>query len=141
MIFIITEVEVKIIRFEGDEDSGMETTPIIVTEITGIEIPKVKVTLIGAEDGIIAEVRDIVIREEGEYGTLISNIMTQGTNNQHSLQTQIITAHHLWDINIDTQSHMSNTHILSVTFNECFVQYFKLMSQEPMFQLKVGMLD
>ena len=86
-IFIITEVEVKIIHFEGDEDSGMETTPIIVTEITGIEIPKVKVTLIGAEDGIIAEVRDIVIREEGEDGTLISNIMTKGTNNQHSLQT------------------------------------------------------
>ena len=80
-IFIITEVEVKIIRFEGDEDSGMEMTPIIVTEITGIEIPIVKVILIGAEDGIIIEVRDIVIREEGEDGTLISNIMTQGTNN------------------------------------------------------------
>ena len=85
--FSITEVEVKIIRFEGDEDSGMETTPIIMTEITGIEIPKVKVILTGAEDGIIVEVRDIVIGEEGEYGTLISNIMTQGTNNRHSLQT------------------------------------------------------
>ena len=112
-IFIITEVEVKIICFEGDEDSGMETTPIIMTEITGIEILKVKVILIGAVDGIIVEVRDIVIGDEGEDGTLISNIMTQGTNNRHSLQTQIITAHHLWDINTDTQSHMSNTHILS----------------------------
>ena len=111
-IFIITEVEVKIIHFEGDED-GMEMTPIIVTEITGIEIPKVKVILIGAEDGIIVEVRDIVIGEEGEDGTLINNIMTQGTNNRHSLQTRIITAHYLWDINTDTQSHMSNTHILS----------------------------
>ena len=67
-IFSITEVEVKIIRFEGDEDSGMETTPIIVTEITGIEIRTVKVILIGAEDGIIVEVRDIVIGEEGEDG-------------------------------------------------------------------------
>ena len=28
-----------------------------------------------------------------------------------------------------------------VTFNERFVQYFKLMYQGPMFQLKVGMLD
>ena len=88
-------------------------TPIIMTEITGIEIPKVKVILIGAEDGIIVEVRDIVIGEEGEDGTLISNIMTQGTKNRHSLQTRIIIAHHLWDINTDTQSHMSNTHILS----------------------------
>ena len=79
--FSITEVEVKIIHFEGDKDSGMEMTPIIVTEINGIEILKVKVILIGAEDGIIVEVRDIVIREEGEDGTLISNIMTQGTNN------------------------------------------------------------
>ena len=112
-IFSITEVEVKIIHFEGDEDSGMEMTPIIVTEITGMEIPKVKVILIGAEDGIIVEVRDIVIGEEGEDGILISNIMTQGTKNRHSLQTRIITTHHLWDINIDTQSHMSNTHILS----------------------------
>ena len=84
-IFSITEVEVKIIRFEGDEDSGMETTPIIMTEITGIEILKVKVILIGAEDGIIVEVRDIVIGKEGEDGTLISNIMTQGTNNRPSL--------------------------------------------------------
>ena len=83
-IFIITEVEVKIICFKGDKDSGMESTPIIVTEITRIEIPKVKVILIGAEDGIIVEVRDIVIGEEGEDGTLISNIMTQGTNKQHN---------------------------------------------------------
>ena len=112
-IFIITEVEVKIIRFEGIKDSGMETTPIIMTEITRIEILKVKVILIGAEDGIIVDFRDIVIGKEGEDGTLISNIMTKGTNNRHSLQTRIITAHHLWDINTNTQSHMSNTHILS----------------------------
>ena len=79
--FSITEVEVKIIHFEGDEDSGMETTPIIATEITGIEIQKVKVILIGAEDGTIVEVRDIVIGEEGKGGILISNTMTQGTNN------------------------------------------------------------
>ena len=46
--FSITEVEVKIICLEGDEDSGMEMTPIIATEITGIEIPKAKVILIGA---------------------------------------------------------------------------------------------
>ena len=62
---------------------------------------------------IFLEVRDIVIREEGEDGTLISNITTQGTNNRHSLQTRIIIAHHLWDINTDTQPHMSNTHILN----------------------------
>ena len=112
-IFSTTEVEVKKICFKGDKDSGMETTPIIMTEITGIEILKVKVILIGAEDGIIVEVRDIVIGEEGEDGILISNTMTQGTNNRPSLQTRIIIVHHPWDISTDTQSHMSNTHIPS----------------------------
>ena len=53
-----------------------------MTEITGIEIPKVKVIPIGAEDGIIIEVRDIVIGEEGEDGILISNTTIQGTNKQ-----------------------------------------------------------
>ena len=76
----------------------MQITPITMTEITRIEIPKVKVILIGAEDGIIVEVRDIVIGEEGEDGTLISNTMTQGTNNRPSLQTPITIAHHPWDI-------------------------------------------
>ena len=111
--FSIIEVEVKIIRFEGTKDSGMEMTPITVTEITRIEILKVKVILIGAEDGIIVEVKDIVIWEEGEDRILISNTMTQGTNNRPSLQTRTIIAHHLWDISTDTQSHMSNTHIPS----------------------------
>ena len=111
--FSIIEVEVKIIHFEGNEDSGMETTPITTTEITGIEILKVKVILIGAKDGIIVEVKEIVIGEEGEDGILISNTMTQGTNNRPSLQTKIIIADHLWDINTDTQSHMSNIHIPS----------------------------
>ena len=91
----------------------MEMTPITATEITGIEIQKVKVILIGAEDGIIVEVRDIAIGEEGEDGILINNTMTQGTNNRPGLQTRIIIVHHPWDISTDTQSCMSNTHILS----------------------------
>ena len=85
--FSIIEGAVKIIRFEGAKDSGMEMTPITATEITRIEILKVKVILIGAEDGIIVEVKDIVIRQEGEDGILISNTMTQGTNNRPSLPT------------------------------------------------------
>ena len=67
-IFSITEVEVKTIPFEDAEDSGMETIRIIVTEIIGIEIPKVKVILTGADDGKIIETRDIVIGAEGEDG-------------------------------------------------------------------------
>ena len=108
--FNVIEGEVKIIRFEGAKDSGMEMTPITVTEITGIEIPKVKVILIGAEDGTIVEVRDIVIGEEGEDGILISNTMIQGTKNRPNLQTRIIIVHNPWAIRTDTQSHMSNTH-------------------------------
>ena len=101
----------KITHFEGDEDSGMEMTLITVTETTGIEILMVKVILTGAEDGIIIiEVKDIVIGEEGEDGIPISNITIQGINNKPNFQTQIIIIHNLWDINTDTQSHMSNTH-------------------------------
>ena len=109
--FNILEGKGKIIHFKGAEDNGMEVTLITVTEITGIEIPMVKVILTGVEDGIIIiEVKDIVIVEEGEDGIPISNITIQGINNNPNFQTQIIIVHHLWDINTDTQSHMSNTH-------------------------------
>ena len=109
--FNIIEGEGKIIHFEGAEDNGMEMTLITVTETTGIEIPMVKVILTGVEDGIIIiEVKDIVIREEGEDGIPTSHITIQGINNKPNFQTQIIIVHHLWDINTDTQSHMSNTH-------------------------------
>ena len=106
----IIEGVVKTTHFEGAEDSGMEMTLITMTEITGIEIPTVKVILIGAEDGTIIEVRDIVIGEKGEDGIPISNTMIQGINNRPNFQTQIIIVHNPWDINTDTQSHMSNTH-------------------------------
>ena len=64
--FNIIEDEVKRIRLEGTEDSGMEMTLITVTETTGIEILKVKVIQTGAEDGIIIEVRATLIGEEGD---------------------------------------------------------------------------
>ena len=140
-IFSITEV--KIIRFEGDEDSGMETTPIIMTEITGIEIPKVKVILIGTEDGIILEARDIVIREEGEDGTLINNIKTQGTKNRPNLQTRIITTHCPWDINIDTQSHMNSIHILNnnnTSLKYCLPHHNKLQISVNCVKVKAIMI-
>ena len=108
--FSIIEGKVKITRFKGAKDSGMEMTPITVTEITRTEIPKVKVILIGVEDGTIVEVRDIMIGEEGEDGILISNTTIQGTNNRPNLQTRIIIVHNPWVISTDTQSHMSNTH-------------------------------
>ena len=112
-IFSIIELEVKTIHFKDDEVSEMEMTQITVTEIIGTEILKVKVILTGADDGTIAEARDIVIGAEGEGGTLINNIKIQGTNKISSMLTRIITAHHLWDISIDTQSHTSSIPILS----------------------------
>ena len=109
--FIIIEGVDKITHIEVDEDSGMEMTPITVTETIGIEILMVKVMLTGVEDGIIiTEVKDIVIVEEGEDGIPISNITIQGINRNPNFQIQIIIAHHRWDINTDTQSHMANTH-------------------------------
>ena len=102
----------KLIHIEVDEDSGMETTQTTVTETIGIEIPMVKVTLTGVEDGIIiiAEVKDTVIVEEGEDGIPINNITILGINNNLNFQILIIIVHHRWDINTDTQSHMANTH-------------------------------
>ena len=109
--FSIIEGVEKMTHFEADEDSGMEMNLLTVTEITGIEIQMVKVILTGVEDGIIIiEVKDIVIEEEGEDGIPISNITIQGINNKRNFQTQTIIVHHLWDINTDTQFHMSNTH-------------------------------
>ena len=117
--FNIIEDEVKRIRFEGTEDSGMEMTLITMTETTGIEIPKVKVIQTGAEDGIIIEVRATLIGEEGDDGILISNTTTQGTNNKPNLQTRIIIVHHPWAISSDTQSHMNNTHIPNNNNTSC----------------------
>ena len=109
--FIIVEGVDKITHIEADEDSGMEMTPLTMTETIGIEIPTVKVILTGVEDGIIiTEVKDIMIVAEGEDGIPINNIMIQGTNKNPNFQIQIIIVHHLWDINTDTQSHMGNTH-------------------------------
>ena len=109
--FIIIEGVDKITHIEVDEDSGMKITRITVTETIGIEIPTVKVMVTGVEGGIIiTEVKDIVIVGEGEDGIPISNIMIQGINRNPNFQIQIIIAHHQWDINTDTQSHMANTH-------------------------------
>ena len=111
---IIIEGMDKITHIEVDEDSGMEMTRITVTETIGIEIPMVKVILTGVEDGIIiTEVKDTVIVEEGEDGIPISNITIQGINRNPNFQIQIIIVHHRWDINTDTQSHMSNIHTCS----------------------------
>ena len=98
-------------HIEADEDSGMEITLMTVTETIGIEIPMIKVILTGVEDGIIiVEVKDIRIVGEGEDGIPINSITIQGINKNPTLQIQIIIVHHIWDINTDTQSHMSNTH-------------------------------
>ena len=109
--FNIIEGEGKKIRFEDSDDLGMEMTLITMTETIETEIQMGKVILTGEEDGtIMVEVKDIVIVAEGEDGIPISNITIQGINNNPNSQIPIIIIHHLWDISIDTQSHMSNTH-------------------------------
>ena len=118
--------------FEVNKDNGMEMTSITVTETTGTEIPKVKEILTGVEDGIIIiEVKDIVIGAEGEDGIPISTIMIQGINNKPNFQTQIIIIHHLWDISIGTQSHMSNTHTPSNNNNNINPQCRQLHHNKP----------
>ena len=106
--FSILKEEVRIIHIEADEISGVETILITGTGIIEIEILITKVILIGAEDGIITEVKDIVIEGEGEDGTQISNTMIPGTSNTHNLKTPITIACPRWDSNTTTQSHMNN---------------------------------
>ena len=126
------EGEGKTTHSKVDEDNGMEMTLIIVTETTGIEIPKVKVILTGVEDGIIIiGVKDIVIGVEGEDGIPISTIMIQGINNKPNFQNQIIIVHHLWDSSIGTQSHMSNTHTPSNNNNNIIPQCHQLHHNKP----------
>ena len=84
------------------------------------------------EDGIIIiEVKDIVIGAEGEDGIPISNITIQGINNKPNFQTQIIIIHHLWDINTDTQSNMSNTHTLNNNNNNINPKCCQLHLNKP----------
>ena len=91
--FNTIEGEGKTTHSEVDEDNGMEMTSITMTETAGIEIPKVNVILTGVEDGIIIiEVKDIVIRVEGEDGIPISTIMIQGINNKPNFQTQTLSS-------------------------------------------------
>ena len=109
--YSIVEGEGKTTHLGGIEDKGTEMTQITVTEITGIEILMVKVIQIGVEDGIIiTEVKAIVIMEEGEDGIPTHNITILVIHNTLNLQTQITIVHHLWDINTDIQSHMTNIH-------------------------------
>ena len=113
--FNTVEGEGKKIHLGGVEDNGMELTQITLTEITGIEIPTVKVIQIGVDTGIIiTEVKDIVIAEEGEDGIPVHNITIPGIHNPN-FQTQITIVHHLWDINTDIQSHMTNIHTPTTT--------------------------
>ena len=128
--FNTIEGEGKTIHSEVDEDNGMEMTLITVTEITGIEIPMVKVILTGVEDGIIIEAKDIVIGVEGEDGIPTSHTIIQGFNNKLNFQTQIIIIHHLWDSSIGTQSHMSNTHTPSNN-NNTTLQCRQLCQNKP----------
>ena len=97
-ILIIVEGMVMIIHIEDEEDSGMETTRITVTETIGIEILIVKVILTGVDNGIIiVEIKDIMIMEEGDDGIPISSVMIQGINRNPNFnpnfKTQITTAH------------------------------------------------
>ena len=111
MTQITVEGVVMIIHIKDEEDSGMEMTRITVTETIGTEIMIVKVIPTEVDDGIIiVEVKDTVILGEVDDGTLISSIMTQGTNTSLNFKTQITTDHPKRDINIDTQYHMVNTH-------------------------------
>ena len=108
----VTQITVEgvdmLIHTKDEEDSGMQMTLITVI---GIEIMIVKVILTEEDDGIIiVEVKDTVIVGEVDDGTPISSIMIQGTNRSLDFKTQITTDHPQRDINIDTQSHMVNTH-------------------------------
>ena len=102
--FRIIETEVKIDHFQVGEDTGITLTLIIKTGTIGIEMEVVKVTIIiiGAEDGKVVEVKVKMTEEEGENG-----ILTPSTHN-NTTRTQIIIDRHQWVSNTDTQYRMNN---------------------------------
>ena len=107
--FKTTEVEVKIICLEGDEDNGMVTTPLTMTGITGIGMPMAKIIPTEAEDGKVIEARDIVTEGGGENGSPISNTRNRVTHNNLNTLIEITTTCHQWAINTNTRSHVNNT--------------------------------
>ena len=90
--FQIIEEEVKTIRLEGD-DYNVLMVKIMPTE---------------AEDGTVTEVKETVIGEGGEDGTLIPITNNRAIHNNPNTQTLIITVHLQWAININTRCLMNN---------------------------------
>ena len=102
--FRIIGAEVKIDHFQVGEDSGITMTLTVETGRIGIEMEVVKVTIIiiGAEDGKVVEVKVKMTEGEGENG-----ILTPSTHN-NTTPTRIIIDRHQWVNNTDTQYHMNN---------------------------------
>ena len=112
-IFSITEVEVKIIRSEGDEDSGMATTPLIVTETTGIEILMASGNSNRGRrwdsnrgQGHSDQGRGRKWNPSQQYHNLGYQQQQQYSDPSHYRPPQ-------WVININIQSYMNSIHILS----------------------------
>ena len=104
------EEEVKIISLEGDEDNGIVTTRVTVTETIGTEIMMVKI--MGTEVGVGMEIEGkvIVIGDGEEDGTQIPNILNKNIRSNHNTQIRIIISPLRWAVNTNIRCPMSSTH-------------------------------
>ena len=87
----IIEEEVKIISLKGDEDNGMVTTWVTMTEIIGTEIMMARIVGTKVGDGMAKEVKVIVIGEGEEDGTQIPSILNKSTHNDTQIRIITIT--------------------------------------------------
>ena len=107
--FQTIEEEVKITRFEGDEDNGMvmnqTVTGTVETTILTVKIIHTEVT-----DGKVIEVKVMVTGEEGENGIQTHNITNRAIYHNPNFLILITTDHRQWATNTSTQ--YRTTHIL-----------------------------
>ena len=142
---LTTEEEAKNRCFEDDENNGMVMIQTIVIEITGIEIEIIKVMLTEVGDGMVIEVKGIVIGEGDNAGTLIPIINNRDTLNNPNTKILIIIVHLQWAININISCPMNN--IQSVLKNnnntchkDCQHNHIKLQTYVSYVRIKAIMI-
>ena len=100
--------EFKKIFHGADKGNGRVMTPIIATEIIGIEIAMAKIIVTGAGDGMATGDRMIVIEAKVDDGINMINIPNKTT--RKITRRLITTGPHQWVVSTSIKCRMNNTH-------------------------------
>ena len=103
-----TEKEVKIISLVVDADNGMVMTRVTMIETIWIEIMTVITVQIEVRERMVIEGKVTMIEDREDDGIQIPNTLNRITHN--NIQTETIIGLLLWDVNININCPMNNTH-------------------------------